>query len=408
MTTFLFTSAPLFSHLDWGGYLKTAQALIRRGHSVVWAMEEGRVAHRIRQAGVEVEVVEAVGFDWNLPPEPHDYDPESWAVYRLQRNFDTWLSKEKVAVGTQALIDLTQQHNAQVIVSDPFLASPALAAEVLDLPYAVVGMPAISPVEKVWLPAEGEAFKVWLARLDELCTQFKVKGRHFVQLNAGLWPHSPDLHLSFFAEDWYDWRGDVILPQNQFVGGAKTAPRAPLPPWFDELPSDLPLVFITLGSTFNYEPEFFATAIKAIFSMGAFAVVATYDAELTTALSENIPPETALIRDTLEVDHLFPRLRGLIQHGGPGTTHAAILHALPQIVVAPGPGQGTQAHLVSRAGLSQFLPLEEVTLENLRTLIASVMTDSQIKVNAERWQAKLAALPGIAGAADGLEGLVDG
>ena len=27
MAKFWFVSAPLFSHLDWGGYLKTAQAL---------------------------------------------------------------------------------------------------------------------------------------------------------------------------------------------------------------------------------------------------------------------------------------------------------------------------------------------------------------------------------------------
>ena len=408
MTTFLFTSAPLFSHLDWGGYLKTAQELTGRGHKVVWAMEEGEVAERIRQAGVGVAVVETVGFDWHLPPEPHDYAPESWAAYRLQRNFAAWLPQEKVTQATQALIALAQQLQAQVIVSDPFLASAALATEALDLPYAIAGMPAISPVEKVWLPAEGEVFKTGLARLDALCAQFKVSGRHFIQLNAGVWPHSPDLHLSFFSEDWYDWRGDVVLPQNKFVGGARAQPQPPPPPWLDALPPDRPLIFVTLGSAFNYEPEFFNTAIKAVASLGVFAVAATHDAGLTALLAEHFPAELALIRDAFETGYLFPRLRGLVQHGGPGATHAAILHALPQIIVAPGPGQGTQAHLVSRAGLGKFLHLAEITLENLRALIASVVASPQIQANAARWQAKLAALPGIAGAADALEGVAGG
>ena len=121
MANFLFTAAPLFSHLDWGGYLQTAQALTRRGHKVVWATEESGVADRIRQAGVEVAPVKAIGFDWTLPPEPHDYAPEAWAVYRLQRNFDTWLPPKQVAMGTQALIDLAQTLSVQAIVSDPFL-----------------------------------------------------------------------------------------------------------------------------------------------------------------------------------------------------------------------------------------------------------------------------------------------
>ena len=197
-----------------------------------------------------------------------------------------------------------------------------------------------------------------MARLDRLCDQFKVEGRHFIQLSAGLWPHSPDLHLSFFTEDWYDWRDDVVLPQNKFTGGVKNVPQSPSPAWLDDLPSNQPLIFITLGSTFNYEPDFFMTTLKVVSSIGAFAIVATHDAELTAGLSASIPSQWALIQDTIDTSHLFPQLRGLIQHGGPGTTHAAILHALPQVIVAPGPGQGTQAHLVTRAGLGKFLHLE--------------------------------------------------
>lgn len=405
MQTFLFTSAPLFSHLDWGGYLKTAQALVERGHKVIWATEEGAVAGRIRAAGIEVAGVEAIGFSLELPQEPHDYQPESWAAYRLQRNFDTWLPQDAVAAGAQSLIDLAKAHQAQAIVSDPFLASAALAAEAIDLPYAIVGMPAISPVEKTWLPAEATVMEAGLARLDALCSQFSLTGKHFIQLQAGVWPHSPGLHISYFSEDWYDWRDDVILPQNRFAGGVKTKPDSKPPAWLNELPDDMPLIFVTLGSTFNYEPEFFQTAVKAISSMGAFAVVATHDTELTAGLRANIPPELAMIQNAIDLAYLFPRLRGVVQHGGPGTTHAAILHALPQVIVAPGPGQGTQAHLVSRAGLGKFLHIEEITLENLRTLIASVVTDPQTQTNTIAYQAKFAALPGIAGAAGWLETL---
>jgi UDP:flavonoid glycosyltransferase YjiC (YdhE family) len=222
-----------------------------------------------------------------------------------------------------------------------------------------------------------------------------------------LWPHSPYLHLTYFSQNWYDWRDDVVLPQNRFVGGIRTEPHPPPPAWLDSLPSNLPLILVTLGSTFNYEPQFFRITIKAIASLACFPVIVTHNADLTAALSADTPPELALILETAERAHLFPRLRGVVQHGGPGITHAAILHALPQVIVAPGPGQGTQAHLVSRAGLGRFLHLEEIRLENLRNLIASVLTDPQIQANAHAYQAQFAALPGISGAAAALEALAD-
>ena len=34
---FLFVSAQIPGHLDWGGYLETAAELHRRGHDVLWA-----------------------------------------------------------------------------------------------------------------------------------------------------------------------------------------------------------------------------------------------------------------------------------------------------------------------------------------------------------------------------------
>ena len=405
MKTFLFTSAPLFSHLDWGGYLKTAQALVQRGHRVVWAMEPGGVAEQIRRVGVTVAEVPVLGFSWSLPEEPHDYLPESWAAYRLRRNFNTWLPENTVAQGVEALISLAREYQAQVLVSDPFLAAAALASEAMQLPYAIVGMPATSPVEKTWLPAEAAEMKIGMARLDALCEQFKIEGKHFIQLNAGLWPHSPDLHLSYFTQSWYDWRDEPVLAQNKFVGGVKAAVETPPPSWLAQLPDDMPIIYITLGRTFNYEPEFFYTALKAVSSLGAYPAVATYDTELTQALKAAMPAELALIENALEMEHLFPRLRGLIQHGGPGTTHAAILYALPQMIVAPGPGQGTQAHLVSRAGIGKFLHLEEITLENLRTLATTVLSNPQFKAQAEVYQAQFAAGPGIAGGADWLETL---
>lgn len=406
MTTFLFTATPLYGHIDWGGYLSTAAELTRRGHTVVWAMEEGGVAQAIRAAGVKVAPVKTLGWHWDMSDEPHTYSPEEWAAYRLRNNFNTWFPAEKVAEATQSLLDLAGNLKAKAIISDPFITAAALASEAAGLPYAIVGAPAVSPVERVWRPAEAAAMQEGLARLDWLCATFNVTGAHFIQRSSGLWPHSPDLHLSYFSESWYDRADDPALPQNKFAGGSLSGPAQAFPP--DWLPPSAPAILITLGSTFNQQPDFFQTAVKAVLSLGAFPVVATFDAELATVLADFFPPELVSIHNTLAYAKIFPHLRGLIHHGGPETTHAAILQALPQVVVEPDYEWPTEAQAVERAGVGQSLHLEEVTLENLRGLISHVFTDPAIKACARQLQTQFAALPGIGGAADWLEALAEG
>lgn len=406
MTTFLFTATPLYGHIDWGGYLPTTTELARRGHKVVWAMEEGTVAQAIRAGGVEVAPVKTLGWHWDMSDEPHSYLAEDWAAYRLKNNFNTWFPAEKVAEATQTLLDLAAHCKADALVSDPFIAAPALASEAARLPYAIVGAPAVSPVERVWRPAEAAAMQEGLARLDWLCATFNVTGAHFIQRSSGLWPHSPDLHLSYFSPAWHAQADEPALPQNKFAGGSFSGPASAFPP--DWLPPSAPAILITLGSTFNQQPDFFQTAVKAVLSLGAFPVVATFDADLATVLADFFPPELASIHTTLPYAKIFPHLRGIVHHGGPGTTHAAILHTLPQVIVEPGYEWKTEAQAVERAGVGHSLHLEEVTLENLRGLIAHVCTDSAIKTRARQLQAEFAALPGISGAADWLEALAEG
>src|SRR4051795_1562412 len=69
MAKFWFVSAPLFSHLDWGGYLATAQALQKRGHEVTW-ISENAVAGALAKAGVPFVPIRKTGWLWPPPPVP--------------------------------------------------------------------------------------------------------------------------------------------------------------------------------------------------------------------------------------------------------------------------------------------------------------------------------------------------
>lgn len=62
-------------------------------------------------------------------------------------------------------------------------------------------------------------------------------------------------------------------------------------------------------------------------------------------------PENVFLIDALEHDLLFPRLRGIIHHGGAGTTAAAARAGVPQLIVPHLLDQNFWAHAIATRGL---------------------------------------------------------
>ncbi|MFN8448692.1 MAG: hypothetical protein U0521_08915 [Anaerolineae bacterium] len=131
MAHFWFVSAPLFSHLDWGGYLKTAQALMQRGHMVTW-VSENTLGGALAAAGVPFAPIRKTGWLWPPPPAPDltTIPPQEAVMLRYRRALDTWLSEDLVGDAVQALLELADEMGRpDAIVTDPFLTTAALAAE---------------------------------------------------------------------------------------------------------------------------------------------------------------------------------------------------------------------------------------------------------------------------------------
>ncbi len=139
MAEFWFISAPLPGHLDWGGYLKTAQALQAMGQRVLW-ISGAPVARAVEAAGLPFAAIPHTGWLWPLPPPPDltTLPPDEAIRLRYSRALDTWLTEELVAPAVEALLALAKARGRpDVIATDPFLAASALAAEVLGIPLVV-------------------------------------------------------------------------------------------------------------------------------------------------------------------------------------------------------------------------------------------------------------------------------
>jgi len=412
---FWFVSAPLPGHLDWGGFLKTAQALQAHGHEVLWVSQPA-IGGLVEASGIPFAPIGETGWLWPPPPPPDlsKIKPAEAIFLRYRRALDTWLSEDLIPPAVECLRDLAAEHGKpDVLVTDPFLSASALAAELLDVPLAVAGWPAGQPLDEAQLFAvQSELGHISQERIRRLLDRFGLRGINFAD---GVTPsvQSPYLHISYFSRNWYQADPD-FLPQTQFVGGIAPTPDtgdSAVPDWLADIPADQPLALITLGSTFTGDLGFFSWAAQAAARLGLIPVVVLgtnpIAPEDKVKLKAALPAGTRLLA-WIVYDQVFPRLAVIIHHGGMGTTHRALLQGLPQVVVPHAADQRGQARRVAQAKVGLNLSAHDVKNNQLLPAIRAVCSDPQVRENAIALQAELGALGGVDRAAELLIGLAEG
>lgn len=394
---FLFISAQLPGHLDWGGYLQTAVELQRQGHDVLWA--SGReVAPLVTATKAPFHCLTETGWRWPPPPplpSTPEADPSALQQLRAERALDQWLEEARVERACVELIEVGRAYQPQLIVSEMFISAAGLAAEVLAVPFVVAGWPAMQP--KV---AAGQTMLSDLARarLQRLYARFNLTGCNWTPSGPPALL-SPQLHLTYWSPTWY---GDLpLLAQTRHVGGVApiTAPQAP--PW----PQHNPWVFITLGTSFGQDLNFFSAATQAATTLGCMPILALAG-QLTASQREalqNQLPADAVVQEQVDLNAVLPAVTAAIHHGGAGVTHALVTHAVPQIVVPHAADQGHQAQGIMRSGIGIHLPAKETTIPRLVNALAQILPDrSPYRANAEKLRAEFATLGGVPVAAQWL------
>lgn len=411
MASFWFISAPLPGHLDWGGFLKTAQVLQAGGHQVLWVSQPG-IAGLVESAGIPFAPIAQTGWLWPPPPAPDlsKIKPVEAVFLRYRRALDTWLSEALIPPAVESMINLaTERGQPDVIVTDPFLSASALAAESLGVPLVVAGWSAEPPLDETKLFAvQAELGHISQQRIKHLLDQFGLHGINFAE---GITPsvQSPYLHISYFSRTWHQADAE-FLPQTQFVGGVVEPPHGETPDWLATIPAEQRLALITLGSTFTGDLGFFSWAAQASARLGFIPIVVLGSNPIEPArkaeLKAALPAGTRLLT-WIDYDHVFPRLSVIIHHGGMGTTHRAIVQGIPQVVVPHAADQRGQARRVAQAKIGLNLTAHDVRNGQLLPAIRAVTTDERVQMAARELAAEFATLGGPPRAAELLLGVAE-
>lgn len=408
MAKFWFISAPLFSHTDWGGFWKTAKVLKDRGHEVLW-LSESQLEKSITQKGIPFHAIEHTGWLWPPPPQPDvsQMPPQEAVMLRYRRALDTWLSKELVAKAVKDIVAAADDiGKPDVFVIDPFLSAAALAAEKLNVPMVVCGWPAQQTLDDASLfPVQRDLSSDSQQRIARLCDMFDIEGENF---SKGTAPaiRSPHLHICYFTRDWYQAETDSLMLQNRFVGGVADIPSDPEPEWLAQIPSDQPLALITLGTIFTGDLGFFSWAAQAAAKAGLIPIVVIgwnpIEPEKKQELIRALPKGSRLL-NWAPFDHVLPRSKLMIHHGGMGTTHYAVVHGVPQIVVPHAADQRIQGRRVAQAKIGLHLTAHDVRQGQLWEGAKALMQADSVHQTAKELAQEMAGLGGSERAADYIE-----
>ncbi len=177
-------------------------------------------------------------------------------------------------------------------------------------------------------------------------------------------PPAPDWPANAVQTGWWAPRASVFAPD----------------PAFDDWLQGEPPVHVGYGSFTGFATDDdLEVIVRAAKASGRRVVTPTLRGHTPGQLNDQvwaIPPTPHA--------WLFPRMAGVVHHGGAGTTHAALAAGVPQAMVPFGVDQPYHAWRVHRLGLGpEPVSVHRLTVGRLGRLIRLLTTDADARRRAQ-------------------------
>lgn len=350
----LVATVPLTGHVH--PMLLVVQALIARGHEVIW-YGSAKFAAKIAATGAKFAPM-TLAPDW----DDNDVDAALPALRgkRGLARVKAQLHEMFIAPMVDQLRDLEQlvdAHGANVVLADQAHLGAALVAEKRRIPWAGLGISALvvpsvdtAPFGSARPPAKNDVDRTiyrWLGKLIHRWL-FRSVNRAFWQgrMRAGL-PAGDKTYFDVLAKDLFlqptipafEYPRSDLPHQVRFIGPLVPADVStdPLPLWWSDIAAarkrGAPVILVTQGTLANNPTALIAPALRGLASEDALIIATTSASPHDAGMSSW--PENARVASYIPYQRLLPHVSAIVTNGGYGGVQMALRHGVP-LVVAGG------------------------------------------------------------------------
>lgn len=384
-----FYNVPTSGHVN--PTLPLAGELLRRGHEVVYYLTSG-YRQRVEASGATFRAYDGVADDY-FDAVSRRFNPVRLATQLLQ-------------TAQELLPQLTSELRAdrpEVIVYDSMCPWGRLAAYESGIT-AVASMSLLDlPPSYLWksgqLPVVLRLFAAnlpWFLRYQKAARQIK-------QRSAVALPTFPKI-LNWPGDANICYTSRAMMPNAGQYGsdyvfvGPPIGLRPDAPPFpFEQLDTELSLIYISLGTVFNNNPRFFHTCLEA-FASGQQQVVISLGSQVAPASLGHLPPNIIARAYVPQLD-ILQRAALFITHAGANSVNEGLYYSVPLLLAPQQVEQAMVAARVAELGAGRVLS-GEVTADQLRSQATRLLRDASFRQRADAVGASLRAAGGVSRAVD--------
>jgi UDP:flavonoid glycosyltransferase YjiC (YdhE family) len=175
-----------------------------------------------------------------------------------------------------------------------------------------------------------------------------------------------------------------LPPHHRFIGPIIWSPPVPRPDWWDQVPGEKPIVYLTLGS--SGQAELLPAILRSLGHLDITVIAATAGSTLAGAA----PPNT-YVAGYLPGSEAAARSGVVICNGGSPTSQQALAAGVPVIGIASNLDQFLNMDTLVRAGAGAIMRADRFSGQALATLVTNVVEGSAHAAAARKIAATIAA-----------------
>jgi len=180
-----------------------------------------------------------------------------------------------------------------------------------------------------------------------------------------------DADRTLYADVPAAFEMEASMPaSHRFIGPIVWSPPVAPPPWWDEVPTDRPIVYVTLGSSGSSQT--LGAVLSALADTPLSMLVATAGAPL-----QRPAPSNAFVAEYLPGQAAAERSRLVICNGGSPTSQQALAAGAPVLGIASNMDQFLNMEAIVRLGAGEVLRADRLNALEVQRRVVALLSNSQ-------------------------------